>query len=131
MGHSIIKLNDGKRDYYLEFSSNVDAPVTFGMTLGEFTEFYRIEYGRSSMRGFQQRMERVEEKGTSDYSDNDVDETIAHNHAGKDGTCLTKEQIIKVYCHEHQNPVTEEGVDPWADEIAREAAEEARYGRHE
>lgn len=33
MGRAIIKLNDGKRDWYLEWSTVVDAPVTYGMSL--------------------------------------------------------------------------------------------------
>lgn len=129
MGYMILKLNDGKRDFYLEWSTHTDAPRTFGMSLEEFTTYYREEWGRYAMqREFPERMERVEAKGTSDYCEEAVDETIARNHAGKDGTCLTKEQIIKVYCHERQKPVTEEGVDPWAKEKAAEAAMEARRG---
>jgi hypothetical protein len=128
MAYLILKLNDGERDFYLEWSTHTDAPRTFGMTLNEFTAFYRDEYGRSSMLEFQERMERVEAKGTSDYCGESVDETIARNHAAKDGLCLTKGQIIKVYCHERQKPVTEEGVDPWAKEKAAEAAAEARRG---
>ena len=69
MGYMILKLNDGKQDFYLEWSTHTDAPRTFGMSLEEFTIYYREEWGRYAMqREFPERMERVEAKGTSDYS---------------------------------------------------------------
>ena len=126
MGHSIIKLNDGTRDYYLEYSSIVDAPVTNGMTLEEFKEYYRDEYGRDGFERLGQRLERVEMKGTSNYSDESVDDTILCNRAGKKETRLTKQQIIDVYCHGVDNVVGKN----WLAEIMAEEAEEAeRNGR--
>ena len=94
MPRMIVKLDD----HYLEWSTVVDAPVTFGMTLEEFTEYYQAEYGRSGMREFEDRMERVQEKGTSAFLYDSADDLIAHNRAGKNETCLSKEQIIDYYC---------------------------------
>jgi hypothetical protein len=119
MGRFICKFDDGPTAYYLEWSTVVDAPVTFGMSLDEFKAYYRDEYGRQGMDfGFEERMKRVEEKGTSSQLDSCVDDVISGNRAGKDETCLSKEQIIEWYCRrkdEHGiphglqfNPDTEE-----------------------
>jgi hypothetical protein len=123
MGHSIIKLNDGTRDYYLEYSGIVDAPLTYGMTLEEFKEYYRDEYGRDGFKRLEQRLSRVEEKGTSNYSDASVDDTILCNRAGKNETRLTKQQMIEMYCHGPHNEIV--GVD-WLAEIMAEEAEELK-----
>lgn len=43
-------------------------------------------------------MGRVEAKGVSAYVYDSVDELIEGNRAGRDETCLSKEQIIEWYC---------------------------------
>lgn len=96
----IVKLTDSATgsDYYLEWSTIVDAPVTCGMSLEEFTDHYRREYGESSMRGeFQERMQRVAANGTS-YRLGDVASVLRCNRAGENETELTQEQIIEEYC---------------------------------
>ena len=99
MAHSIIRLNDSSRDYYLEYSSVVDAPVTFGVSLEEFTHGYRLKYGTESLKQeFPDRMKRVEEKGTSSYMYVSVEEELTCNRAGKGETRLTIPQIIDAYC---------------------------------
>jgi hypothetical protein len=103
----IIKLED----QYLEWSTVVDAPVTFGMSLEEFTEYYKVEYGCRAMRfEFKDRMDRVEKTGTSALLYDSVDEVIEHNRAGKDETCLSKEQIIDFYIRNKDNPETKNPV---------------------
>ncbi len=102
MPRYICKLQDGDKAYYLEWSTVVDAPVTFGMSLEEFRAYYQEEYGRQAMEHeFDERMERVEKTGTSCRLDESLDDTIEFNVAGKDGTCLSKEQIIEAFCR-HQ-----------------------------
>lgn len=49
MPRYICKLQDGDTAYYMEWSTVVDAPVTFGMTLEEFMEHYREEYGKRGL----------------------------------------------------------------------------------
>ncbi len=100
MGRSIIKIDN----YYLEWSSVVDAPVTFGMSLDEFKEYYKEQYGLNGMEELSQRLERVEEFGTSSRFYKNVDEFISHNRAGKDGKCLTVEEVIKWYCIKKEEP---------------------------
>ncbi len=124
MGHSIIKLNDGTRDYYLEYSGVVDAPITNGMTLDEFKEYYRDEYGRDGFDRLAQRLERVEARGTSEYNAESVDDTLVCNRAGKNETRLTKAQIIEMYCHEPYDEIV--GKNWLAEIMAQEAEEKAR-----
>jgi hypothetical protein len=69
------------------------------MSLEDFKEYYGREYGKHRLLPsvFGERMERVEAKGTSANHVNSLDDLIANNRAGKDGTTLTKEQIIEWY----------------------------------
>lgn len=98
MPRFIIKLEDQGVDYYMEWSTIVDAPVTYGMPLEEFTEYYKTYHGlRNFEFDFANRMKRVEEKGTSAFNDASVDDTISFNRAGEDEDTLTKEQIIDQY----------------------------------
>lgn len=92
------------QDYYLEYSTIVDAPVTIGMSLDEFMDYYKDEYGRRGMEGpdFENRMKRAEEKGTSARDYEDFEELISGNRAGKDESCLSKEQIIEWYCRRRE-----------------------------
>lgn len=126
MGHYIIKLTDeGKKDYYLEYSSVCDAPITYGMDLDEFKEYYQEEYGKSGMEGLPQRLARVEAVGTSEYSAKSVDETLVCNRAGKNETRLTKAQIVEMYC---VHPEVEIEGESWRDIIAAQEAEEKQHG---
>ena len=72
----IIKLSTPRGDRYLEWSTIVDAPVTYGMPLDEFTAYYRDQYGAEGMRALPERMARVEAKGTSDRISRDVADTV-------------------------------------------------------
>jgi hypothetical protein len=94
----IIKLSEDNRDWYLEYSTVVDAPILYGMSLEEFKQYYQEEYGRSSMDELEKRLARVEEKGTSSMMHSSLEDTIDYNRAGKNETCLTKEQMIEHYC---------------------------------
>lgn len=94
MARSIIKLNG----YYFEFSSIVDSPVTFGMTLDEFKQYYRDEYGANGIRDLEGRLKRVEAKGTSSYLDESAESQLSFNRAGPDEAQLTVDEIFDAYC---------------------------------
>jgi hypothetical protein len=98
MPHFIIKLDTKLGPRYLEWSTIVDAPVTYGVTLDEFQTYWRKEYGESRNDSLATRLRDVESKGTDCRSDQSVDETIKYNRAGADETRLTKAQIIDYYC---------------------------------
>ena len=90
MGRVIIKIHDDRdnRDYYMEWSEVVDAPVTYGMNLEMFKDYYRKEYGENGMRGLPERLERVEYKGTSSTVEDGVDIYFILNRAGEGETLL-------------------------------------------
>ncbi len=106
MGRGIIKLEKGGESRYLEWSTIVDAPVTWGMTIEEFREYYREEYGAIGMRGLPDRIVRVEEKGTSFRYDDQLIDTIAHNRAGANESTISHDEIWKIYVDERP---TDEG----------------------
>ena len=99
MGKFIIKLKDPKSDkeYYLLWSTIVDAPVSRGMGLKEFKHFYVSEYGSENL---EERLRRVELKGSSGYPPwDDVGDFILTNKAGTNDVRLPLEKIIEEYCN--------------------------------
>lgn len=103
---TIIKLIDKKTntEYYMEWSTVLDAPLTNGMSLEDFKIAYKEEYGNNGMHELEKRLERVEQKGTSSMLDRNVDDTISCNRAGEKGKKLSKSKIIELFC---VNPVSE------------------------
>lgn len=100
MPRMICKLTDPKTntDYYFEWSTVVDAPVTYGEPLEDFKEYYRTKYGNSAMGELEDRLKRVEEKGTSSQIDYSIDDLIIGNRAGENEKELSKEEILDQYC---------------------------------
>lgn len=99
MAKFILKFERGDAAWYLEWSTIVDAPVTYGMTLDEFRKYYLEEYGRDGMRGLDARLERVEATGTSCQMGVETAETaIICNMLGDDGEALTYDEIVDRYC---------------------------------
>ncbi len=94
MGTFIVKLHD----YYFEWSTIVDAPVTFGMTPDEFTEYYREEYGKKGMQELPARLERVEKHRTSSYDSETPEDIFLCNRAGPNESKLSAAEIYKAYC---------------------------------
>lgn len=96
-----MKLKDDKsgNDYYLEWSTVVDAPVTYGMTLDEFREYYKAEYGNQGIKTLPEELKRVEEYGISAHPPfNELESYFRHNRAGEKESRLNKQQIIEKYC---------------------------------
>lgn len=118
MPRYIIKLND----QYLEWSTVVDAPITFGMSLAEFKEHYRSEYGEDGMRCLAERLERVERVGTSEIGAMRIEDTISCNRAGDNDKRLTKKQIVAKYCP------TRPGSDSQAGHTPRTSDKSAKAG---
>lgn len=94
MAHFIVKI----KDKYMVHSSICDAPITNGMDRDELERWCRDEYGRSGMVDFEQRMARVEEKGTSSFADSSVEDTLCCNRAGPNEEFLTLDEIYQRYC---------------------------------
>lgn len=94
MPRYIIKLGN----FYLEWSTVVDAPVTFGMPIEEFKEYCQAEYGRNGCRDLERRLERVEECGTSSLGLLTPFEIMKGNRAGRDESKLSLFNIVRAYC---------------------------------
>lgn len=100
MPHYIVKLDTENGPRYLEWSTVVDAPVTYGMTLEAFTKYWHKEYGAGA--GADQlgrRLRSVEAKGTDSFINASAEDLLANNRAGAGDTCLSKDQIIEYYCN--------------------------------
>jgi hypothetical protein len=108
MPQHIIKLNDDrdKKEYYLIWSTIVDAPVTYGMSLNELKNWYKQQYGQNGMIELEGRLERVEKFGISAYPPfNVIENYFSFNRAGEDESVLDKNGIIEKYCRV-PNPTT-------------------------
>lgn len=98
MGCYIIKIEHKGKEYFLEWSEITDAPITYGMEYEEFADYYKNEYGKQSFEtNFNDRMERVREKGTSSRMHKSMEDVIENNRAGKNEKYLSLEGIIKKY----------------------------------
>jgi hypothetical protein len=82
---------------YVEWSTVVDAPVTYGMTLEELTSYIAQQYGADGVAILPERLERLAATGTSSYNDT-AESVIKGNRAGPGETELSMEQLIKQYC---------------------------------
>jgi hypothetical protein len=96
MSRFICKLIDEKdnKAYYFEWSTVVDAPVSYGMSLVDFKIYYQNQYGYDGISELSERLKRVEEKGTSSLIDDNIDDLIRCNRAGEREKRLTKKQLI-------------------------------------
>jgi hypothetical protein len=108
MGQAICKLEG----VYFEFSSVVDAPVTYPLVLLEFKEYYRDEYGRQGFEELESRLERVEAKGTSSRLHENVEAVLKFNRAGRNGTRLPLD-VFRAWARREILDLTDvEGSDP-------------------
>jgi len=98
MSRIIVKLDGKAGPRYLEWSTVVDAPVTFGMTLEEFRDYYRDEYGRRGMAELERRLARVEAQGSSAHEGSAAEDVIAGNRAGPNDRRLSRAEIYRAYC---------------------------------
>lgn len=102
MADIIVKVPDIEKgiDYYLIWSTNVDAPTTYGMQLDQFNEWYRQQYGDKGMKELAERMERVNHKGTSSYFESETLENLLEMYRLNHDHELTLENLITDYCRE-------------------------------
>ncbi len=80
-------------DRYFEFSTIVDAPVTYLMTREEFEAYYCSEYSNSATDKFAERMERADRKGTSSMIDDSFEDMISCNRYGDGESCLSVDEF--------------------------------------
>jgi hypothetical protein len=102
MSEYIIKLNDKKNDFYLIWSTVTKSPLSKGMSLEKFKDFYRFTLKESGIalsdeKGFEERLKRANQTDCSAFNYN-LDEIIMNNRAGDNKEKLTKGEILKKYC---------------------------------
>lgn len=111
MSSFIIKI----KDQYLEWSTIVDAPVTFGMELKHFKRYYQKSNGTNGMSHFQERIDRADKTGSSGYPPyNTLWSIIVGNRAGPNESELTEDEIYQAYCL--RQPIRDGWVVPVVDE---------------
>ena len=124
IGRCIIKLvGEDKREWFMEWSSVVDAPLTYGMNLEGLADHVRYNHGQAGIDELPARMERVDKRGHSMNLDawelkhggdlECVEYITSGNRAGVGETTLTNVQIIAMYC-ERTGDIT--GTDPHEDD---------------
>jgi hypothetical protein len=100
MPRYIVKL----RNLYLEWSTIVDAPISYGWDREGFTSYYRRMYGEVGLQDLAKRLERVDQYGTS--LSTSASELIAGNRAGPNGRSLSEDELYRAYC-------LRESIDGW------------------
>lgn len=100
MGRCILRLEAPEgHPIYLEWSTVVDAPVTYAMTREELEEHIREEEGNLGLQELPARLERADRCGASwkDGFRDGAEDTIAGNRAGPNETELTMTEIVRKY----------------------------------
>lgn len=98
-----IKLQRDGEERYLAWSSIVDAPITYGMTLDELQAYHREEYGRRGMADMPDILARLTHGGTSSRGYT-AEAILSCNRAGPNEEQLTDEQIWDQYCVREPEP---------------------------
>lgn len=102
----IIKI----KEHYLIWSTIVDAPIIYGMTLDELTEYIKEEYGNSGLRELPARLARVNLNGTSSIQPYTPEDLVLYNRAGPNETHLSLEGVYRHYCL--REPIKDEWILP-------------------
>ncbi len=90
---------------FLEWSTVIDAPITFAMAEGELREYLAREYGQSDLALLDERIARAVSQGTSCISPPyNFDDIVSCNRAGPDETELSRDQLINIYFVERREP---------------------------
>lgn len=101
MGRLIIKIEDpvDRKEYYLEWSTIIEMPITWGVTLPDFCEYYRWQYGRQGMKELPERLARVEQTGlSSDYPDADMDAMFECSAINQENGIKSREDLLNRFC---------------------------------
>lgn len=94
----ICKIEKDRRPLYFNWSTIVDAPVSYAVPLEEFERQYRLEHGESGMRDLPERIARANATGTSSRAGETLAQLVEGNRAGEHESSLTLEQIIDYVC---------------------------------
>lgn len=95
-GRCIIKLKKDDQEWYLEWSSTIDAPITFAMSKEEMTIWLRKQ--RWFDFEIENLMKQLDKTGCGLPNVKSVEDLIKDNRAGENKECLTYEQIVEKFC---------------------------------
>lgn len=84
-------------DTYVEWSTIVDAPVTYTMTREQMLSYLDRKDGERSYDENRQRLNRTDLTGTSFHDATSLKNLISGNRAGEKETRITLEEIIERY----------------------------------
>lgn len=87
------------KDRFYEWSTIVDAPVTYGMTEPELRYYIKKEYGNTGLKELPKRLEQCRESGTSSQIRQTLDDVLLLNRAGPNERCLTADEIYAEYTY--------------------------------
>jgi len=94
MPRFIVRLAEDK---YVEWSTIVDAPVTFIVSREQMLQYLDSWHGHSSYAENRARLDRADKNGTSAMSPLSMEELIRENRAGEKEKCISLEEIIERY----------------------------------
>lgn len=93
MGRCLIKI----KDLYFEWSTVVDAPVTYGMTLDELKAYIKEERGNDGLKELPRHLENIDRQGTAMQTNYTLAELVANNRAGENEKRISLDAIYKRY----------------------------------
>lgn len=97
MPKGIVKLTDeDDRKWFFEWSTVVDAPVTYRMTRDELYRYMKEQYGLRGLKGMPERMRRADQTGTSFFNWT-VEDVLSGNRAGENESEISAQEIIERY----------------------------------
>lgn len=90
-------------DLYCDWSTVVDAPVTYLMALEDFKDYVHQEYGAKGLEELASRLERVEQTGTSARDGTTAADLLDFNRAGANEACISNlADMLERYAQPHQ-----------------------------
>lgn len=93
MAHILVRI----KNLYFVYSTIVDDIVAGGMSLPEYREWSSAEYGRRDHHDLEDRIERVNKKGTSSRNDSSAAESLSGNRCGGGEKKLSLNEIYEKY----------------------------------
>lgn len=98
MSNYIIKITDSKKlkDYYMEYSTDNYSPVSSGMNISSFKNWYKHTYGNTEYDNLKEKLLLVESNGCSGLYPYDTVESIVLESI---------ETLIYHYCKDRKSVV--------------------------
>ena len=111
MGQFIVRFDVDGQPMYLNWSTIVDAPITYGMTLPELEEYVKERWGTEGLKELPARIARADsERRSSSLERGYTKESLVRNNgAGPGESCMTEEEIIEWYCRKQTEPPPDVG----------------------